>query len=123
LGKYRILRGRLSPVPVDAVLEVEDCEVPDVLGQRFVEKDGLRDTSLLGLPVPPQDRATTCLEGREEVLVGVPSRELLASRLSLGVVGGRLGSLQGAHKLLETQRSRLAGHLNSEIHRRWDPRE
>ena len=63
----------------------------------------------------------TYLERGEEVPVIVPGRELLASRLSLGVVGGRLGSLQHAHELLEAQRSCLAGHLNSEVHRQWPP--
>ena len=59
----------------------------------------------------------TYLKRREEVRVGVPSCKLLARGLSLGVVGGRLRCLQRANKLVETQRGRLAGHFDGEVHR------
>jgi len=43
---YGVLRGRLPPVFVDAVLEMEDCQISDILWQRLVQKDGLGGTSV-----------------------------------------------------------------------------
>lgn len=73
---------------------------------------------VLEFGVASGEQYITCLKRRKKALLGVPGLKLLTSSLSLGVVGGRLGSLQCAYKLLQVQRRGLAGHFNREVHHR-----
>lgn len=90
LWQYCILRGRLSPVLIDAVLEVEDCEIPDVLGYRFVEKDGLCDTAV-SCGTVTKDEAYSLPAGRK----GSPCESTIPSAVGQQPVSRRCWSKTG----------------------------
>lgn len=86
--------GRLAPVLVDAVLELDDGEVADLEGQRLVEEDGLE-----------QGIVATRL---------FPLLQLLGARLHLLRVG-RGGRAQDVEQDPLGQGIGLAGHLYAKL--------